>query len=310
MNPEHTGMYNNEKDRIKIPVGSCCKLISHNRIMQTCSDKCPTTYACPDHCPPPRIKGDSADVWNDHWQRFTGVASVLVLPPKRNRYPILKGKFKNRDTNEEFSAATLCKECTEMGGRSLQTELVCNHPDELRAFHTCITFEEALYALDKEQGYELLKVYEVHYFTQTMTKCMDQFLGLFAKEKIVNSGWGDTNVDDPEERQKFVQKLRQETGFQDIQECEIQDNEPLKSSAKNLLNATIGKQGQDSNRSNQRIVRTTRELFNLANSRTTDITGYKALSENAVSVSLKPKLETLRPYKNGIYNNCGYEVMK
>ena len=301
MNPDHTGMYNDEKDRIKIPVGSCTKLISHNRIIQKCTHDCPTAEICYQHCPPPRIKGDPPEVWNDHWQRFTGVASVEVLPPKRNRYPIIKGTFKNRTTNEEFNAATLCKECTELGGRNLQTELPCNHSDEERAFHTCITFEEALYALTEEQGYEILRVHEVHFFARSETKCFDEFLGLFAKEKVVNSGWGDTDVSDPEERQKFVQQLREETGFHDIQEEEIQDNEPLKSSAKNLLNATIGKQGQDSNRDKTLIVNTTREMFNLANSRTSNITSYKALSENAVAVSIKPKIETLRPYKYGKY---------
>ena len=92
MDPRHTGMYNKESERIKLPLGECSKLLTHNRIMASCNidgegQRC--ERPCKNHCPPPRIKGDDPDTWNNSWEKYPGAASVLVLPPKRNRYPIL-----------------------------------------------------------------------------------------------------------------------------------------------------------------------------------------------------------------------------
>ena len=241
MDPRQTGMYDSVEERILIPRGPCYKLLTHHRAIVPCTPRC-IPGGCTEHCPPPRIKGDPEEVWNTQWTKVPGVASVDILPPKRNRYPIIKGTFTCRDTKESFSAVTLCKECTELNGPKLGSQFNCTHPDELRAFHVSLTFEEAVYALSEEQGYELLRVHEVQWFVEAQEDVFDKFLGLFAREKVINSGWGDTNVDDANERQRFVEKLREETGFDDIEEDEIQDCEPLRSSAKQLLVATIGKQ--------------------------------------------------------------------
>ena len=237
---EHTAFFPKEEDLLKIPVGTASTLLTHNVCMRSCSaeeccidprehdteEECRQScfLTCRQHCPP---------VWK--WSQVPGLALVTIEPPRHNRFPILRTKFKSG--HAEVSAGVLCRSCyEEAGGFSEVKE--CNHSSDQRALTGTFLFQELVYAL-QVQGYVLKRVHEVMFWPEYNQGGLDSLLGTFAKMKVTS---GIDNVDDLSEEEKIelAEKLSKETGFK-IESYDLINNGAMKQVAKTALCSLIGK---------------------------------------------------------------------
>ena len=310
-------MYDNYQDRVKLPIGPANTLIGHELCTKKCEESCGRNCRaeCSNHCPPPRLDGDPHDQWDVTWERRAGAALVEILPPQSERFPILRPSIQPKEPypatgapQAEFQAGILCRTCAERGS-FLRRELVCNHTADERAFLIDATFQELVYAVKpppEGQGYSIRKVHEICYYTNYTTGLFDEFLGCFARAKVISDGYPKDVLDahqagDRQAKQAYVEKLREVTGFEDINKSDIVKSSALRSTAKLALVSVLGKQGQNSAKDSKKVCFQTSDMMRLWSSPYHEVKSYHAVTENAVVAKVEPKAELLRPYKNGCF---------
>ncbi|XP_053381796.1 uncharacterized protein LOC128546133 [Mercenaria mercenaria] len=139
---------------------------------------------------------------------YFGIAKVKILPPKGLYHPVLpyrsNGKLK----------FPLCKTCA---GNESQTECLCT--DELRAIVGTYCTPEIEKAI--EQGYTLLKIYEVYHFPKTeqydpTTKTggiFTEYINTFLKLKQESSGWPDW-IETEDDKTRYLNNYWENEGIQ------------------------------------------------------------------------------------------------
>ena len=178
---------------------------------------------------------------NKEWS-YEGIAKVRILPPKGLLHPVLPIKLDSGKL-----CFTLCVKCSTEGNMTRK----CEHTDMERSIVGVFTSPELSLAI--EQGYKLLKCFEVWDFKATMqydgineeTGLFTKYINKFMKLKQEASGypsWVKTEAD----KDKYIQDYKALEGIE-LDKNKIEDNPGLKFIAKNALNVLHGKLSQRSN---------------------------------------------------------------
>ena len=101
-----------------------------------------------------------------------------MLPPKGLYYPVLPQRIKV--DNYEKLIFILCKTCAETKNQN-----DCTHNDKKRSFVGTWTTDEVTKAID--EGYEILKTYEVWNFDKTSDNLFKGYIRRFMKIKLESS---------------------------------------------------------------------------------------------------------------------------
>ena len=172
-----------------------------------------------------------------------GVVYCKILPPQNIRFPILRVSVVTK-SGEEKLVAPLCRTCAMTVDPFEGSSLKCNHSnDDDRALTGTFTLSEVSFAI-KEQNYEMKEIYEVYYYPRYQLSLFHTIMGRLARLKIIKSGYPGGKKESemtPEEKQDYVDKLKQETGFHDITVGDIVDDPAMRFVATLLMNALIGK---------------------------------------------------------------------
>ena len=170
------------------------------------------------------------------------VLKVRILPSKDLLHPVLPVKLPSGKL-----CFTLCVKCSTEGNITRQ----CGHTDVERSIVGVFTSPELRLAI--EQGYKVLKCFEVWSFKDTMlydgvneeTGLFTKYINKFMKLKQEASGypsWVKTEAD----KDKYIQDYKDLEGIE-LDKTKIEDNPGLKFIAKNALNVLHGKLSQRSN---------------------------------------------------------------
>lgn len=237
------GPFEHQTDYVLTPYGPFVTLLGHDECIQECTSFCNRRCARQDYHP---VCGPDfcATVCDQHhgfsdWGRTPGFALVKVLPPKTCRFPILRTVVKQG--NETRNVAPCCHQCA-LTKDCLSLDWNCLHTEDERSFVGEYTTLELKYAVT-EQGYRLLKVYEVQYYTRFSCTVFAPLMQLFGKMKIVSKGFPLSNgnpMSDVEKR-TFVDSLRRETGMDSIRIEDVKDSPARGTLAKLLICSVIGK---------------------------------------------------------------------
>ncbi len=170
--------------------------------------------------------------------KVAGLAQVRILPPKSERFPILRTTLKHAITGEERNYCPLCAECAKTRTAFGSEVGTCDHSDLLRSFEDVYTLEELRYAV-VVQKYKILNMRKVIYYPQCRYDLFQKILGVFAFQKIASSGFPE-NASTSGEKEDFARQLSRETGFV-INVKDIKNAPALRLLGKICLNALIGR---------------------------------------------------------------------
>lgn len=118
------------------------------------------------------------------WGKLPGFALVKVLPPRTERFPILRMKLTKDEGSKNFS--TLCRTCA-LDDFSLKGLKNCTHTDEERSLVGEFTTAELQFAMS-EQGYKLLQVYEIQFYPEYDLTMFQNLLKSFYMMKVASKG--------------------------------------------------------------------------------------------------------------------------
>ena len=107
---------------------------------------------------------------------YQGLIKCRVLPPKELYHPVLPYKSKGKLT------FPLCRTCVED-----RVQISCTHTDSQRTLDGTWVTLELFKALD--QGYHVVKVFEVWHFEETSTDLFKDYIDTFLKQKQEASGY-------------------------------------------------------------------------------------------------------------------------
>ncbi|XP_053378490.1 uncharacterized protein LOC128548119 [Mercenaria mercenaria] len=172
--------------------------------------------------------------------KYEGLIKCKILPPDNLFIPVLPMKVNDK------LVFGLCRTCCEM----YQQE-TCTHDDNARALTGTWVTDEVKVAV--ENGYKLLKIYEVWHFDcisqydpSTKTKgVFTDYINTYLKLKQEASGWPD-HCNTYEEKMKYIREYEEKEGVT-LDYDNIKKNHGLRSLAKLMLNSFWGKFGQRSN---------------------------------------------------------------
>ena len=261
-----TGYFEREEDRIKLPYGPPTRVRTHDLCMEA--------------CPPSR------------WKSLVGAASVRVLPPTHQRFPILRLDIVRN--NQPTQMAALCRSCAESA--SFLDGANCRHSDNERAITGSFTFLELVYALEVQQ-YKLEEVYELHFYENYCTDYLEKFLETCAHMKVVSEGFPQ-DVNTPEQKENFVQELSRDTGLP-ISVEDIRESPSMRSNGKILMNAQVGKTGQKIVRDSKHYVQDYHTMAKLRCDQTLKIKSYHVVSDTTVKVTTETEKALAQPFKRG-----------
>lgn len=145
----------------------CRRMDSH-----ICEENKTCYKTCNQHHPP------------SEWSKLPAFALVKILPPKNQRFPILRMKLSKSEGSKNFS--TLCRTCA-MEGSAFDGLKVCSHSAEERWIMGEFTTAELNYAI-KEQGYKLLSVLEVQFYPHYDLTMFQNLLKSFYEMKVASKG--------------------------------------------------------------------------------------------------------------------------
>ena len=124
-------------------------------------------------------------------------------------------------------------------------------------------------------------------------------LHTLGKIKLSSSGYpADVDTADAAATQNYVERLREETGF-DLSPEDIADQPCIRSTCKLSLNALVGKHGQSNQRSRRDVLCTVEQLALLQTDSSREIQSYTILSDRAVMVTSEGKKDQIPPYRHG-----------
>ena len=261
-----TGFFERQEDRVKLPYGPPTCIRTHDLCMAA--------------CPP------------SQWKDLVGAASVRILPPTRERFPILRLDIKRNDRITQVAA--LCRSCAESA--SFLDGADCQHEDEERALTGSFTFLRLIYAIE-EQHYQLEEVYEVHFYKDFCTEYLEKFLETCAHLKVVSEGFPQ-DITTEEQKEAYVRELSRETGLS-IDVGDICESPAQRSNGKMLMNAQVGKTGQQIIRDSKFYVTNYEELAKIRADQTVKIKSYTVVSDTTVRVTTKTEKAVAQPFKRG-----------
>lgn len=149
-----------------------CQLRCRRYDKHVCSENSTCYKTCDEHHGP------------DEWGKLPGFALVKMLPPKNERFPILRMKLSDKQESKNFS--TLCRTCA-LEGNIYEGLKVCTHNDEERCIEGEFTTAELKYAIE-EQGYTILQIYEVQFYPEYSLTMFQNLLKSFYMMKVASKG--------------------------------------------------------------------------------------------------------------------------
>ena len=188
-------------------------------------------------------------------EEYFGLFMLKILPPKKLLIPVLP----DRTTGQ--LVFSLCYTC------SIKKQELCNHTDEERAFTGTWVSAEVLEAIN--QGYKVLKIYEVLHFEKSSQYdplkkeggLFASFINKFLKIKQQASGFP-SNVQTEQEKDQYVQDYFEKEGIM-LDKSKISYNEGMRAIAKIILNSFWGRYGMKENKSQYKLISNTRDWFTL-----------------------------------------------
>lgn len=146
---------------------TCCRVDKH-----TCEENVTCYKTCKSHHPPER------------WGQLPGFALVKILPPKNQRFPILRMRLSKKDSSKNFS--TLCRSCA-IDGVAFEGLKECNHNNEERCLFGEFSTAELRFAIE-QQGYILMEVFEIQFYSQYSLTMFQNLLKSFYMLKVAYKG--------------------------------------------------------------------------------------------------------------------------
>ena len=163
-------------------------------------------------------------------KNYFGLAKIKVLPPHKLYFPVLPYRAHGK------LLFPLCKKCAD----TQSPNCLCTNDE--RAFIGTWCTPEILEALN--QGYEILKIYEVYHWDEHKKGLFAEYIDAFLKIKQEASGWPSwcKNEDD---KHHYIQQYKAHENIT-LNHHSIKKNPGLRSLAKLCLNSFWGKFGQRS----------------------------------------------------------------
>ena len=176
----------------------------------------------------------------------TDLSNVKSPLHKKLYHPVLPQRIKV-DSYEKL-IFTLCKACAETRNQN-----ECEHTDDERSFIGTWTTHEVNKAI--EEGYKVLRTYEVWQFDKSTDDLFKGYIRMFMKIKLESSKYV---LKTKEEETNFKPKIRKSL---DINIEKFEFNAGLRSISKLCLNSLLGKFGQRSNMSQTKYVTEVSEIL-------------------------------------------------
>lgn len=216
---------------------------------------------------------------------IVGLCHVRMLAPDNMTFPVLP--YRRRDNT---TVLALCRTCAEE--RRFGT---CGHKTNARSMTSVWTGAEISYSL--QQGYELLNFYECHLYSET-EKILAPFYNLMFNYKLKNSGF-ESGVD----KQEYCDKINSDMGYTDeffkLTPENVKDDPAQRRIFKNISNMSIGKQSQRLDRSQQEIVNSYSELYNLMTKKEISVTHINELNEHIMQITYDRRKQYIPPNRQG-----------
>ena len=161
---------------------------------------------------------------------YFGIAKVKLLPPGNLYHPVLPVRANSKLT------FPLCGQCVkeELEKPWLERSEVCSHTKEERAMIGTWCSPELHKAV--EQGYEILKIYEVWHFPEDQPKegLFAEYVNKWLKNKTEATGWP-KNCVTAEQKAEYVRLYEEREGVQ-LDPNKFEKNSGRKQVAKLMLN--------------------------------------------------------------------------
>ncbi len=183
-------------------------------------------FVCSRHHPP------------SDWGKAPGMAQVKMLPPRSERFPILRVSMEHKEDKQIRNYCTLCRTCAQELHPHTSKIAECNHSQEERCIYGVYTLHELKYAIEV-QKYRVMAIQRIVYYPNHRFDLFHRILATFAFQKITCDGFpcDDMTV---EEKENYVKTLSEDTGFT-IKVTDIRKAPALRLLGKICLNALIGK---------------------------------------------------------------------
>jgi hypothetical protein len=203
--------------------------------------------------------------------KWFGLIKCVVSAPKNLYIPVLPVKVKMEKS--EKLVFSLCRSCTE------NKQCVCNHSDTERSFTGTWTTEEVKVAL--ENGYKILKIYEVWHF-KASTNIFKDYINDFMKIKLESSPHNYPSNED------YVQDVKNRQGI-NLDMGNVKPNPVKRALSKLCMNSLYGKFGQRQNMSQTEFVTEPSKFYEiLLNDKLTDVNVFY-ISDEMVQMTYRSK---------------------
>lgn len=212
-----------------------------------------------------------------NFTEYEGLVKCKVLPPRDLYIPVLPVKCNGK------LLFSLCRSCSE---NYQQSE--CRHETHERAFTGTWVTDELKKAI--EQGYKILRIYEVWHFERVSQYdpesksggIFTEYVNTFLKVKQEASGWPDWCVDEAT-KQNYVQQYFEKEGIW-LDYDNIRENPGLRSLAKLMLNSFWGKFGQRTNLTQTKYTDDPVEFFGMMTSDQQEVKNVRFINDQAVQI--------------------------
>ena len=266
-----------EKDglpEMKVPLSKGIELL-YPLTIQKCTSEC--VSKCEKHFP------------IEKWEDGLGIIKCMVLPPRDVRFPILTTKIKQGPY--DVMVATLCHNCA-----SKYTDFVnapiCQCPDKLRQYSGCWHTQELVYAM--KQGYKIIHIYHSIFWLEYSSSIAQSMMKILMKLKICSSGI----PKDVKNLESYAKELSDRTNLH-ITADDLKPNNVLRTVAKLISNAWVGKNAQRVNISNKTLVYTLQQFAEIESKTNSRITYFEVVSNDCLLVHEQPDESKIASYTNG-----------
>jgi len=209
---------------------------------------------------------------------YFGIAKCKIQPPRRLYLPVLPVKL----SKLVFS---LCSKCPALNQQT------CDHTDEERCITGTWCTPEILAAI--EEGYVVIKIYEVWHFEQTSQYCSQSktggiftdYINMFLKGKQEASGYPKEVVTEQDKLKYQSDYYEKEGVLLDIDK--IEKNPGKRFVYKLALNSMWGRLGMNTDKTQYKLINNTDEWLKMANDDQFIISSIDMKNENILQVYYK-----------------------
>lgn len=215
--------------------------------------------------------------------QYFGLAKCKVLPPYGLFHPVLPWRHRGK------LLFPLCAACatSEMTESLLDRCWDCPHTDDQRCLIGTWCTPELVKAT--EMGYQIVYLYEVWHFPDSMEGLFKVYVDTWLKLKEEASGWP-SGVTTAEQRQQYVDEYLEEEGVQ-LEADKIAKNPGRRALAKMMLNSMWGKFGQRPNKTRVREFDDVKAFCTFHESEKVEVQWVSVLTEERVEVHYKHEVE-------------------